>query len=77
MNFNKSVLAIIVLIGIFSFMIGPLSKSFEQVNQTSNNQTTAAGNKSLSLSDISKTSRTNGSSIVTANEHATLIKSPK
>ncbi len=74
MNLNKSIITIIVLIGIFSFIMGPVTKSFAQANQTSSNQTTSS--KSLSSSDISKTSRTNGSSIATANEHAMLVKNP-
>ncbi len=74
MNLNKSILTIIVLAGIFLFMIESINNSFAQVNQTSNNKT-AVGNQSSSSSDnLTKTSRMNGSSIVTANEHAKLIK---
>ncbi|HXS59541.1 MAG TPA: hypothetical protein VN703_01885 [Candidatus Sulfopaludibacter sp.] len=55
-------------------MIESINNSVAQVNQTSNNKT-AVGNQSSSSSDnLTKTSRMNGSSIVTANEHATLVK---
>lgn len=76
MNFNKSILAIIALTGIFSFIMEPVNNLFAQANQTSDNQT--VGNQSSSSSDtLAKTSRINGSSIATANEHAALVKNPR
>lgn len=76
MNFNKPILAIIALTGALLFIIGLVNyHSFAQTNQTSNNQT--VDNKSSSSSDtLAKTSRINGSSIATTNEHAKLIKNP-
>ncbi len=77
MKYNKSALLIIAFTGIFLFIMESATSSFAQVNQTSNNQT--KGNQSSFPSSVdtsANTSRINGSSIYTSNEHATLSKNP-
>ena len=78
MNSNKSLLTIIVLSGAFLIMTGPANNnSFAQTNQSSNNQSIDnKSSSSLSNNTLAKTSRVNGLSIATSNEHATFIKKP-
>ena len=76
-NSNRLILVIIALAGLLSFIFGPINNSFAQANQTT---TTTAGNQSShspTSSNTLKTSRINGSSIYTANEHALIVKSPR